>query len=203
MSSSDLVRPSPLPNRVSPFGAVTAAPARGTMMGNRGGKIHDGWQVTRRQASRHWIICATEFRGRARNVMRSGYTELFFLDEATALAAGHRPCFECRNKDAKAFRRAFGAKNADEMDRVLAEQRKATRPPVTETALAPGAMVAAADQAFLFTECGFRLWSWTGYGEAQQAPPDMRLLTPVSTVAALRAGYRPLIHPSAHSPSAS
>ncbi|MGB0412427.1 MAG: hypothetical protein ACPGFA_12620 [Pikeienuella sp.] len=189
-------RPSPLQNRVTAFGEIVAENARGLMMGNRGGAIHQGWSIKRKQASRHWIICVTDFRGRARKVMQSGYTELFFLDEATAMAAGHRPCFECRNKDAKAFRAAFGATFADDIDRVLAEERKA-QPSVTEAALHPGTMIASGETAYLFTADGYHPWSFGGYGAAQAAPPDMRLLTPVSTVAALRAGYRPLIHPSA------
>ena len=190
-------RPSPLPNRITPFGEIIASPARCLMMGNRGGKIHDHWRIKRHQASRHWIICVTDFKGRARRVMQSGYTELFFLDEATALAAGHRPCFECRNKDAKAFRRAFGATYADDMDRVLAKERKMSPPDITAADLAPGTMIASGKEAYLVTERGFHHWSFEGYAPAISAPPDMRLITPVSTVAALHAGYRPMIHPSA------
>ena len=190
-------RPSPLPNRVTPFGEIVAAPERGLMLGNRGGKIHDNWTIKRHQASRHWIVCVTAFRGRSRKVMQSGYTELFFLDEATALAAGHRPCFECRNKDAKAFRDAYGAKYADDMDQVLAVERKAEPLPTTTDELARGAMVTSGGEAYLFDGSHYRQWSFDGYGPAQSAPPEMRLLTPASTVAALRAGYRPMIHPSA------
>ena len=81
-------RPSPLPNRVAPDGDIVATAARGTMMGNRGGRIHEGFEIRRRSASRRWIACALEFKARRREVMGEGYTELFFLDEATALAAG-------------------------------------------------------------------------------------------------------------------
>ena len=99
----------PLPNRVTPFGNLIATPARGTLMGNRGGKIHsDNKNLTgRRWASRQWICCVLEFKGRQREVWGDGYTELFFLDEVTALAAGHRPCFECRRKDAERFSQLF------------------------------------------------------------------------------------------------
>jgi hypothetical protein len=98
-----------LQNRVDPFGELFATSARGTLMGNRGGRIHtDGKTLTaRRWASRQWICCVLDFRGRQRDVWGRFYTELFFLDEVTAFAAGHRPCFECRRKDALAFARLF------------------------------------------------------------------------------------------------
>ena len=84
-----------LPNRVNPFGELFATPARGTLMGNRGGVIHNAaQQIVRQYRSRQWITCKLEFKGRRRKVMTPGlYTELFFLDEAVALAAGHRPCW--------------------------------------------------------------------------------------------------------------
>ena len=95
----------PLQNRVNPFGELLAVPARGTFFGNRGGRFHtDAKSLTaRRWASRQWICCVLDFKGRQRDVWGRFYTELFFLDEPTALAAGHRPCFECRYEDAKTF----------------------------------------------------------------------------------------------------
>ena len=94
----------PLQNRVDPFGKICAIPARGALMGNRGGRLHTPEQrVVRSWVSRRWITCRLTFRDRRRHVMGDSYTELFFMDEATALAAGHRPCFECRRADAKAF----------------------------------------------------------------------------------------------------
>ena len=95
----------PLQNRVTPFGDLSAAPARGTFMGNRGGRFHtDARTLTaRRWASRQWICCVLDFKRRQRDVWGRYYTELFFLDEPTALAAGHRPCFECRRKEAQVF----------------------------------------------------------------------------------------------------
>ena len=102
----------PRQNRVTPFGEIVAVPERGTMMGNRGrlhdedGRIRRPWQVKR------WLICLLEFNGRHRQVMAPDrYTELFFLDEATALAAGHRPCFECRRKSYNAFVDAWAVGN--------------------------------------------------------------------------------------------
>jgi len=95
----------PLQNRVSPFGDVFATPARGTMMGNRGGRLHrdDRTLGSRRWASKQWICCVLSFNDRHRDVWGASYTELFFLDEVTAFAAGHRPCFECRRREAESF----------------------------------------------------------------------------------------------------
>ena len=120
----------PLQNRVDPYGALVAVAARGALMGNRGGRIHrpDQTLARRRWASRQWIVCVCAFRGRQRRVWGDSYSELFFLDEPTALASGHRPCFECRRADALAYRRAFspgGAPSAAEMDFVLHRERLA------------------------------------------------------------------------------
>lgn len=124
----------PLQNRVTPFGEIVAVPERGTMMGNRG-ILHDAHQRLRRQwAGRAWICCLLEFRGRRDPVMAPGhYTRLFFLDEPTALAAGHRPCAYCRRSAYLAFRDAWAGANpqhglgpaprATELDRVLHEER--------------------------------------------------------------------------------
>jgi hypothetical protein len=122
----------PLQNRVSPSGELFASPARGTLFGNRGGKFHrdDKTLGPKRFASRQWICCALQFKNRQRDVWGRYYTELFFLDEVTALAAGHRPCFECRREEAKAFAAAFAKGQglasplrAGEMDRVLHVER--------------------------------------------------------------------------------
>src|SRR5262245_2383681 len=122
----------PLQNRVDPFGELFATAARGTMFGNRGGKFHrdDRTLGARRHVSRAWSCCRLAFKGRQRQVWGRGYTELFFLDEVTALAAGHRPCFECRRYDAQDFadrwQRAFklpARPRASEMDKVLQPER--------------------------------------------------------------------------------
>src|SRR4029077_11782709 len=101
----------PLQNRVTPFGELVAVASRGLLMGNRGGRLHreDRTLRTPRRVSRQWICCVLEFKGRHRAVWRNGYTELFFLDEPTALAAGHRPCFECRRRNAVAFAASWAA----------------------------------------------------------------------------------------------
>src|SRR5665647_109876 len=123
----------PLQNRVTPFGELTISPARGTLMGNRGGRFHsDERRLTaRRWASRQWICCVLDFKGRQRDVWGRFYTELFFLDEVTALAAGHRPCFECRRADAVTFAEKISETSsrasAPEMDRVLHDERLAGR----------------------------------------------------------------------------
>ncbi|HLW90790.1 MAG TPA: hypothetical protein VKS78_05750, partial [Roseiarcus sp.] len=119
----------PLQNRVDPFGELVAMAARGALMGNRGGKFHrpDKTLGRRRWASRQWICCVCSFKGRRRDVWGAGYTELFFLDESTALAAGHRPCFECRRAEAEAFRAAFDERgwiSAPAMDEILHAERQ-------------------------------------------------------------------------------
>jgi hypothetical protein len=124
----------PLQNRVTPFGAIVAVPERGTLMGNRG-ILHDAAGALRRRwATRAWICCLLEFRGRRDPVMAPGhYTRLFFLDEPTALAAGHRPCAYCRREAYRSFRAAWAAGSAHlglgtepraaEIDRVLHAER--------------------------------------------------------------------------------
>src|SRR2546426_6801146 len=106
----------PLQNRVTPLGTIVATTARGTLMGNRG-RLHDAERRLRRTSVpgyRAWVTCQLEFRRRRRRVMTPGrYTELFFLDEATALAAGHRPCGECRRADFLRFKNAWLSGNRD------------------------------------------------------------------------------------------
>jgi hypothetical protein len=122
----------PLQNRVGPFGDLLAVAPRGLFFGNRGGRFHTDAKTltTRRWASRQWICCVLDFKGRHRDVWGRFFTELFFLDEPTALAAGHRPCFECRRKEAQAFAELWriadklsAAPRAPEMDAVLHAQR--------------------------------------------------------------------------------
>ena len=123
--------PRPLQNRVDPFGELHAVAERGGMMGNRGGRLHRDDQTLSgsRWKNKHWLICVCEFKGRQRDVWGRYYTELFFLDEPTALAAGHRPCFECRRQAAKAFIAAFpGApSHVEAMDDVLHSERVENR----------------------------------------------------------------------------
>ncbi|HTR12783.1 MAG TPA: hypothetical protein VMI72_05875 [Roseiarcus sp.] len=195
------VAPRPLQNRVDPFGELHAVTGRGAFMGNRGGRIHrDDRTLGRpRWTSKRWIVCLCEFRGRRRNVWRDGYTELFFLDEPTALAAGHRPCFECRWEDAKAFLAAFpGAPHgADAMDAVLhAERLKDGKQRLWRSklgALPDGAMIVWREKAHALR--GGQLWPWNfaGYEPPLALAPELEVavLTPRSTSAALANGYRP------------
>src|SRR5580658_8848742 len=114
----------PLQNRVDPCGAIIISTSRGTLMGNRGGALHNGERVIVRQfKDRRWITCLLEFKGRRRSVMSPGrYTELFFLDEAVALAAGHRPCAECRRERFNAFRNAWNRSRQPEDRAPLASE---------------------------------------------------------------------------------
>jgi hypothetical protein len=194
-------RPGPLQNRVDPFGELHAVSARGAFMGNRGGRLHrdDGTLVTRRWTSRRWIICVCEFKGRRRDVWGEGYTELFFLDEPTALAAGHRPCFECRRTAAKAFLACFpgAAQSADSMDdtlhseRVVGRQKRLWRTRLG--ALPNGAMVSIEGRPHAVREGALLPWSFAGYDIPAVSEPgrEVDVLTPPSTVAALAAGYNP------------
>jgi hypothetical protein len=202
----------PLPNRVDPFGAIAAVPERGLFLGNRGGRFHrdDRTIGPRPWASRQWICCVLAFKGRRRTpLMGRGYTELFFLDEVTALAAGHRPCFECRRADATRFAAAWArAKGlsvppkAPEMDMVLHGQRLEGRGKRTWRAeaadLPDGTMIAVSGEAFAL-RCGKALaWSFGGYGAGLSlASGPVKVLTPPAIVAVLREGFAPVWHPSA------
>ncbi len=206
----------PLPNRVDPFGELLADPARGLFFGNRGGRFHrdDRTLGARRWASRQWICCRLDFKGRRREVWGAGYTELFFLDEPTALAAGHRPCFECRRKDAQAFAAAMAAGlplafAANAPPRWIASstpsgstaaRKRRHRLPIDD--LPDGAFLTLPQEpAVAFAVRGDDLLRWTpaGYASRQRRPAgiDVDVLTPPSILAALSAGYRPLWHPSA------
>jgi len=201
----------PLQNRVDPFGNLFASPARGTLFGNRGGRIHrdDRTLSSRRWTSRQWICCVLSFKGRRRSVWGRYYTELFFLDEVTALAAGHRPCFECRHADAVAFATAFGDGErtpAPAMDRVLQSERldgrakRLHRRPLDE--LSDGAMIVLSQNTAGAVR-GEHLLPWTpfGYGPPWPRPEkiDVEVLTPPSILSALARGYRPAWHESAES----
>lgn len=202
----------PLQNRVAPDGTLVAVPERGLFMGNRGGKIHasDSRKLTsRRWASRQWICCVTCFKNRQREVMGSGYTELFFLDEVTALAAGHRPCFECRRADALAFQKAFARSfdysappKADEMDRVLHKERLSGREKRIFQAplksLADGTMVRIDGIAHALSKTALLPWSFSGYEAPRTLPcPDVvDVLTPPTTCRVLAEGYQPVWHES-------
>jgi hypothetical protein len=202
----------PIQNRVTPMGDIVAAPERGHFTGNRG-IIHDAQTRTllkRRWASRAWLICTLHWRGVRRAVMATrSWTELFFLDEATGLAAGHRPCFLCRRAAAQAFQWAFpidgqvSMPKARDIDAVLHSERLAGRCKrlhvLTSAAadLPDGAMVLQDGVPHLILGSLARPWSLRGYGIPATPLDCAQLVTPPSTIAVLRAGYRPQIHPSA------
>lgn len=196
----------PRRNRVTPFGEPIAVPARGAWMGNRG-CLHDAHGAIRGTwTTQAWICCLLSFKGRRRPLMQPGrYTELFFLDEATALAAGHRPCAECRRADFTRFRAHWAHGNgldapprAPDLDARLHAERivpatRARRLHPLPADLPDGAFLARGVDAFL--AAGGRLHGWSPDGYTDAGPladaADVALLTPPSIVAALADGYRP------------
>ncbi|NUT34719.1 MAG: hypothetical protein HOV79_16795 [Hamadaea sp.] len=203
----------PLQNRVRPTGEIVADSGRGMLTGNRG-CLHDEDRRLRvsRWRSKLWICCVLDWRGRRRDPMPPGrWTALFFLDEATAFAAGHRPCAYCRRADylrfTEAWRSAYHLEErprAAVLDRRLHAERvePRSRTQVTWTGraqtLPDGAMIRHDGVLALVAGDAMLPWSFEGYGPARR-PPDtpVEVLTPPSTVAVLAAGYRPLLHPSA------
>ena len=201
----------PLQNRVLPTGEIVADPAyRGRLMGNRG-VLHDDRQELAVARWRHkaWIACLLDFKGRKREPMTPGrYTELFFLDEAVALAAGHRPCAECRRTDFRQFREAWEAahgacRGAGEIDRILhrsrvRRNRQQVRHEVDLERLPDGAFVMLGNEAYLVCGPSLLPFSPTGYGNPKRRDRGLvTVLTPAPTVAVLEAGYTPGLHPSA------
>jgi hypothetical protein len=206
----------PLRNRVTPMGDIIADAARGTLMGNRG-ILHGASRRlgTARWRHRTWICCRLSFKNRRREVMAPGrYTELFFLDEATALAAGHRPCCECRREEFRAFqatwRRVTGNPNvsAGLIDRVLHEARvdPRTRRQIRLEAplddLPDGAFVllpGGPSSPLLVVGDDLLPWQPAGYGAPLRRLAGTRCvaLTPRPMLAVLRAGYAPSLHPTA------
>ena len=199
----------PLPNRVDPFGELFAASARGLLMGNRGGRLHDDRRklTGRRWASKQWICCRLAFNNRHRRVWGESYSELFFLDEVTAFAAGHRPCFECRRRDAEHFAALFAGKGkratAGAMDAALHAERlegKAKRlHRCAVDSLPDGAMITFEGEAFALRGDQMLGGTASGYSEARSRlrGNTVDVLTPPSTLAVLSRGYRPLWHASA------
>ena len=207
----------PLQNRVNPFGDLVAVPERGTFMGNRG-CLHDSQKTIKRRrwASKAWIICVPRFKDRRRELMTPGsYTELFFLDEATAMAAGHRPCAECRRTDAMRFKalwhEALGESSNGKpgtlaaLDTMLHSERigddgTQRRWPARLSGLPDGVMVAMDEPGAAFLVRGGALYRWSagGYLERRGMRPSatVAVLTPPSTARVLTLGYRPVLHAS-------
>lgn len=191
----------PLQNRVTPLGELVASPGRGLVFGNRG-RLHDAdMRIRRRFQVTRWISCRLEFRGRYRGVMPPGrYTGLFFLDEATAFAAGHRPCAECRRSDYLRFTDTWGAK-ADAVDARLHEERLRRGHDARVDDLPDGAFVLADGEPWLVLGDELLRWTPGGYADRRPRPGGAAtLVTPPSTVEVLRHGWNgvvPFLHPSA------
>lgn len=201
----------PLQNRVTPDAKIMQEAWRGTFMGNRGGRIHnpETRQLTgQKWASKRWICCVLKFKNRQRTIMGNSYTELFFLDEVSALSAGHRPCFECRRKDANHFAslwktvHGFSKKSrADEMDMVLHDERTQNKPTISNQeadALPDASMIKIGKDILAKKNNAWKLWSGDGYTDVQITDDMIELLTPTSIIEVLKAGYEPKWHESAH-----
>ena len=208
-----------LQNRVNPWGELVAVPAKGTLMGNRG-QLHDQTKVVVRHSARlPWVTCALSFNGSRRRVFGdNSYSELFFLDEATALAAGHRPCATCRRGQYVKFKQAWLRANSTlvsrvnppmtEIDAILhaerlspsGEKRTFSAKPST---LPSGAIVEIEGAALLLWQEHFLRWSFDGYASISKpiaSVARVNVLTPRSVVRALAAGYTPMVHASVTSP---
>lgn len=200
----------PYQNRATPWGTVVADPGRGLFFGNRGNLHNPDGTIVRTWKARQWVTCLLQFRGRKRTLLQPGrYTELFFLDEAAALAAGHRPCGECRRQDLARFKAAWAGAFPGEMalsdidarlhgDRIGPDRRKRTF--VARCAGLPdGAYVEYGGSAWLVSGGALHCWSPGGYLERHALPgsEEVVVLTPRCTVALLGAGYQPVLHPTA------
>ena len=203
----------PRQNRVTPFGELLAVPDRGMFWGNRGALLDREGRLARYSRGQAWAICVLSFKGRRREQWTPGrLTELYFLDEATGLAAGHRPCGECRYQEYQAFKRAWaaaggspvGVPGAAEIDARLHGDRL-TGPGVRRTYPAPpaglptGTMVDIGGAPWLVRDGRLLAWTPGGYLARPVETPGgpVTVITPRATVAALAAGYRPVLHPSA------
>jgi hypothetical protein len=205
----------PKQNRVDPFGALIADPARGRLMGNRGVLHDEHGNIRRFHQLRRWIYCRLEFKGRRRPIMRPGhYTELFFWDEPTALAAGHRPCAECMRERFNEFRTALAAGDpsldtarrlrATEVDDLLQRERiaqgsrrvffEARLGELPDGVIVLGPDAGSGDPPQLLWDRRLWRWSLSGYGEGEpaRAASLVQVLTPRPTVHALHAGFQPV-----------
>jgi hypothetical protein len=200
----------PLQNRVNPKGELIATPERGTMMGNRGGKFHrdDKTLGKRRWTTTHWICCELHWKGAHHEPMGQGYTSLFFLDEVTALAAGHRPCFFCRRQDAKKF---LSGRKVNDFDQQLHAERLKNLIPLRDSgeggspqarrvgSLPQATMLEIDGHAYAIKNQNLLRWSFSGYTAAipLNSLTRVKVLTPPSIIAILQNGYEPRWHESA------
>ena len=204
----------PLQNRIDPWSYLHAVDARGTLLGNRG-ILHDGKkEIVAQWRTKAWITCQLAWKGRKRTIMSPGsYTELFFLDEATAFSAGHRPCAECRRERFKEFKSSWIAANSEVIaspdppistidsiihaERMLRGGKKVTYE-AELGALPDGTMVEVDGTAHLIWQKLLLKWSFAGYTEVEELlPRRVQVLTPASIVRILSGGFRPQVHESA------
>lgn len=203
-------------NRVNPFGDLIATSARGTLMGNRGCLHDDNGRIRRHHVGVRWIICLLKFKDEQRSIMRPrSYTELFFLDEATALAAGHRPCSLCQRERFDQFRSLWARANPEAsviagatalgLDKALRRETPVSETSTLDYAKAieelPDGTFVTSDGKHAYLVYGGRILQWDSSGYSQPAPNEVgrsfRVLTPASIVRTLRAGYPVGIHHSA------
>lgn len=197
-----------LQNRVDPSGNIISTSARGAWMGNRGQLHNEHQQIQRPFKLKAWLICLLHFKDRRRQVMAPNrYTELFFLDEVTAFAAGHRPCFECRRKDHDRFKAFWVTGNRltginvhtsiNDIDKILHKERidrmgeKVTYQEHIRD-LPEGSFITIDDRPYLIANK--KLYPWTPFGYEIPIPLPktgmVTVLTPRSTVNAFKAGYK-------------
>jgi len=204
----------PYQNKVDPWGKIQAVSSRGMFLGNRGVLHNENQKIIATHRIKGWVTCLLEFKGRKREIMTPNrYTELFFLDEATAFSAGHRPCAECRRKRFNEFKSAWFQGNesllkneklsAPNMDKVIHEERIFKKEKVTFKAklsrLPTGTMIQIRSAAFLLWNHNLYHWSYSGYTEAKIAyswNEEVIVLTPKSYVKTFRNGFVPEVHES-------
>lgn len=200
----------PFQNRVNPFGEIVADPGRGLMMGNRGILHDDQRRIVRSAQVRRWIACVLEYKGIRRPIMQPHrWTQLFFLDEAAAFSAGHRPCAFCRRADYKRFcvlwQGCFGEPvSADAIDNKLEHERRTGRAKRTYReelgTLPDGAYVALDGSPWLVWGNKLLAWSAGEYAAKRSRPKSLEVdvLTPRSIVTIFANGYRPGVHPTVY-----
>ena len=204
----------PYQNRVDPWGKIHAVKSRGMFLGNRGVLHNSNKEIVSAHKIKGWVTCLLEFKGRQREIMTPNrYTELFFLDEATAFAAGHRPCAECRRKRYNEFKSTWLNANGGlledkkttvaNIDKIIQEERIHKKRKVTFLAklnsLPDGAMIDVASKAYLVWKNKLFLWSFSGYSLADiniGKNDEVKVLTPRSYVKMFSDNFVPGIHNS-------
>jgi hypothetical protein len=208
----------PLQNRVSPFSKLISTPERGAWTGNRGVIHNQNKEIVRNHAVKYWITCVLEYKNFQRKVMTPNrWTELFFLDEATAFAAGHRPCGFCRNADFKRFKNLWLVANderynlakdtkIDIIDAIIHQERLDEKG-LQKTfkailySLPDGTFISFVEdsKAYLWFQQNLYVWSFSGYTKVNEFErnQEVDVLTPLSYVETFRAGYLPQVHSSA------